>query len=227
MRARDALGAGLDVFEPECVIHFAGLKSVGESVSDPLGYYENNVVATHVLLGEMNRRNIKKLIFSSTAAVYGAPEALPMSVDHPTNPMSPYGKTKLVVEMLLKDLVASDPEWSAVLLRYFNPVGAHSSGRIGESPVGVPNNLVPYVAMVAAGRLEQVAVFGSDFDTPDGTGVRDYIHVNDLAEGHIAAMAALEAGEAPVFNLGTGRGSSVLDVIRASSEASGCEIPFA
>ena len=222
-----AVGRALDAFRPETVIHFAGLKSVTESVADPLAYYDTNVTGTQILLKQMADRAIKRIIFSSSAAVYGPPVRLPMPPDHPTQPISPYGKSKLMVEMILKDLVASDPDWAAVLLRYFNPVGAHASGHIGESPNGIPNNLVPYVAMVAAGRLPELSVFGDDFDTPDGTGIRDYIHVNDLATGHLAALGALQPGQAPIFNLGTGNGHSVLEVVRAYEAAISRPIPCA
>ncbi len=226
IRDAEGLGAALDDYAPDCVIHLAGLKAVSESVSYPLAYYDNNVVAAHTLLQEMSRRNIKKIVFSSTAAVYGAPQALPLSTNHPTNPVNPYGASKLMVERMIQDLVVADPDWSAVLLRYFNPVGAHSSGRIGESPNGIPNNLVPYVAMVAVGALKQVHVFGNDFETPDGTGLRDYIHVSDLARGHVAALEALSAGRAEIFNLGTGKGRSVLDVIQAYEKACNRKIPY-
>lgn len=226
VRDAAAVRAALQAFRPDCVIHFAGLKSVTESVANPLDYYDNNVVGAHVLLREMAALGIKKIVFSSTAAVYGVPKHLPITVEHPASPVAPYGSSKLMVERIITDLVAADPEWSAVLLRYFNPVGAHKSGRIGESPNGIPNNLVPYIAMVAAGTLKEVSVFGDDFETHDGTGVRDYIHITDLASGHVAALAGLSVGQAPIFNLGTGRGNSVLEVIRAYEKACGHTIPY-
>lgn len=227
IRDAGALGTVLDTFQPEAVIHFAGLKSVTESVADPLSYYNTNVTGTQVLLTQMGQRGIKKIIFSSSAAVYGPPVALPITTDHPTQPISPYGKSKLMAEIVMQDLVASDPDWSVILLRYFNPVGAHPTGRIGESPNGIPNNLMPYVAMVAAGTLPELSVFGDDFDTRDGTGIRDYIHVRDLASGHMAALGALVPGQALIYNLGTGSGQSVLDVVQAYSQAVGKPVPYA
>ena len=208
------------------VIHFAGLKSVLDSVNAPLDYYDNNVIGTHRLLRAMQATNIKRIIFSSSATVYGDPQFLPYTEDHPLNPVNPYGQTKLVVENMLRDLFAGDASWSIGILRYFNPIGAHDSGLIGEDPRGVPNNLLPYVAQVAVGRRERLNVWGGDYDTPDGTGVRDYIHVVDLALGHVAALASLEQPACFAVNLGTGRGNSVLEVVKAFEEASGKRIPY-
>lgn len=215
----------LDEFSPECVIHFAGLKSVSESVEKPLEYYAVNLVGTHVLLVEMEKRHIRKIIFSSSAVVYGDPVQLPIPVDHSLKPINPYGTTKLAAEQLIKDVVGASSDWSAVLLRYFNPVGAHKSGTIGESPNDTPNNLMPYVAQVAVGQRPHLNVFGADFDTADGTGVRDYIHVMDLAHGHVAALSGLIPGVVNTYNLGTGTGYSVLDVVKAFSQASGRPVP--
>lgn len=208
------------------VIHFAGLKAVGESVSVPLRYYHNNLTGTFVLCEVMAAHNVKRLIFSSSATVYGDPQTVPITEDSPLSATNPYARTKLMIEEVLGDLHASDREWNVVLLRYFNPVGAHPSGRIGEDPNGIPNNLMPYVSQVAVGKLPQLSVFGDDYPTPDGTGVRDYIHVVDLAQGHVSALAKLQ--EAPalrVYNLGTGRGYSVLEMIAAFEEATGREVP--
>ena len=208
------------------VIHFAGLKSVLDSLTSPLDYYDNNVVGTHRLLQAMQARDVKRIIFSSSATVYGDPKFLPYTEDHPLNPVNPYGRTKLVIEGMLRDQFASDPSWSIGSLRYFNPIGAHESGLIGEDPKGVPNNLLPFVAQVAVGLRERLNIWGSDYDTPDGTGVRDYIHVVDLAQGHLAALASLEQPACLALNLGTGRGNSVLDVVRAFEQASGRSIPY-
>tara|TARA_R110002153_G_scaffold20857_6_gene70427 strand:- start:1451 stop:2473 length:1023 start_codon:yes stop_codon:yes gene_type:complete len=211
------------------VIHFAGLKAVGESVQQPLSYYENNVYGTLTLCESMQKHNVKNIVFSSSATVYGDPAALPLREDmatgHPTNP---YGMSKLMVEHVLADLFVSDSEWNIVLLRYFNPVGAHASGSIGEDPNGIPNNLMPYISQVATGKLEKLSVFGDDYDTHDGTGVRDYIHVEDLANGHLKAIdrIALNMG-LDKYNLGTGQGYSVLDMIKAFEKASGKTIPYA
>ncbi|MCW8092834.1 UDP-glucose 4-epimerase GalE [Alteromonas sp. ASW11-130] len=210
------------------VIHFAGLKAVGESVEKPMQYYENNVYGTLTLCKAMQRHNVKNMVFSSSATVYGDPVSLPlrenMSTGHPTNP---YGMSKLMVEHILTDLYHSDNAWNIVLLRYFNPVGAHPSGRIGEDPNGIPNNLMPYISQVATGKLEQLSVFGDDYDTKDGTGVRDYIHVEDLANGHLKALdrLALNMG-LDIYNLGTGQGYSVLEMIKAFEKASGKQIPY-
>ena len=206
------------------VIHFAALKAVGESVAEPLTYYDNNVTGTIALLNAMDRHGCRKLVFSSSATVYGNPASVPIREDFPLAPANPYGQTKLIGENLLRELSASDPAWQVMLLRYFNPVGAHHSGLIGEEPQGVPNNLMPFIAQVAAGRREELQVFGDDYPTRDGTGVRDYIHVTDLARGHLAALEQLAPG-CDVCNLGTGRGYSVLEVVRAFEDASGRNIP--
>lgn len=211
----------------EAVIHFAGLKAVGESVSIPVAYYENNMAGTVSLLKAMENKGVRCIVFSSSATVYGDPETLPIPETAPLSATNPYGRTKLFIEEMLRDLAVADPQWGIVLLRYFNPVGAHPSGLIGEDPQGIPNNLMPFVAQVAVGRREKVSVFGSDYPTPDGTGVRDYIHVVDLAEGHVAALNA-HSREAGLFtyNLGTGNGSSVLEVIEAFANASGKPVPY-
>lgn len=211
----------------EAVIHFAGLKAVGESVSIPVAYYENNVAGTVSLLKAMEKTEVRCIVFSSSATVYGDPEQLPIPEAAALSATNPYGRTKLFIEEMLRDLAVADPRWSIVLLRYFNPVGAHPSGLIGEDPQGIPNNLMPFVAQVAVGRREKVSVFGSDYPTPDGTGVRDYIHVVDLAEGHVAALKA-HARETGLFtyNLGTGNGSSVLEVIEAFAKASGKPVAY-
>ena len=214
---------------PEAVIHFAGLKAVGESVEIPLKYYDNNIGGTLTLLHTMKKTGCKSIVFSSSATVYGKPESVPIREDFPTSVTNPYGRTKLMIEEILKDLYHSDPSWNVISLRYFNPIGAHESGRIGEDPAGIPNNLLPYVAKVAVGKLEKVSVFGNDYDTPDGTGVRDYIHVVDLAKGHIKAIEKIEAEEHvgyKTYNLGTGIGYSVLDIIKAFGKACGKEVPY-
>jgi UDP-glucose 4-epimerase len=226
IRDQAAVEKVLAEFGCTVVIHFAGLKSVLDSVASPLDYYDNNVIGTHRLLQAMQTTNIKRVIFSSSATVYGDPQFLPYTEDHPLNPVNPYGQTKLVIENMLRDLFASDSSWSIGILRYFNPIGAHESGFIGEDPRGVPNNLLPYVAQVAVGRRERLNVWGGDYDTPDGTGVRDYIHVVDLALGHVAALASLEQPACFAVNLGTGRGNSVLEVVKAFEEASGKRIPY-
>lgn len=211
----------------ESVVHFAGLKAVGESVSIPLNYYDNNIGGTLVLLEAMKRANVRNLVFSSSATVYGKPASVPIRENFPLSCTNPYGRTKLFIEEILRDLYISDNSWNIALLRYFNPVGSHPSGLIGEDPQGIPNNLMPYVAQTAIGKLPFVRVFGNDYDTPDGTGVRDYIHVVDLAEGHILALKKLEKNPGVVtYNLGTGVGYSVLDMIRAFSKAVGREIPY-
>ncbi len=209
------------------VIHFAGLKAVGESVEKPLLYYDNNVCGTMTLLGAMNKHGVRRIVFSSSATVYGEPEKLPITESHPLGPTSPYGNTKLVVERLLADYAGSDPAFRYVALRYFNPTGAHPSGRIGEDPSGVPNNLFPYIAQVAVGRRPALRVWGNDYPTPDGTGVRDYIHVMDLAEGHVAALNYLEKRDRSLtVNLGTGRGYSVVEAAKAFERASGRPVPL-
>ena len=220
--SKEAIGA---------VIHFAGLKAVGESVRVPLRYYENNLISTLVLLETMERHGVKNLVFSSSATVYGNPATVPITEDFPLSVTNPYGATKLMIETMLKDMAKADPEFNPILLRYFNPVGAHESGKIGEDPNGIPNNLVPYITQVAIGKLEKLRVFGDDYPTHDGTGVRDYIHVVDLAEGHVAALKLFgEDGKANcglrIYNLGTGVGYSVLDMVKAFGKAVGRPIPY-
>lgn len=211
----------------DAVIHFAGLKAVGESVAEPLRYYQNNIVGTLNLLAAMDKHGVRTIVFSSSATVYGASEEVPLIEKMPLDATNPYGRTKEQIEDILSDLGEADPSWRIALLRYFNPVGAHESGRIGEDPTGVPNNLLPFVAQVAVGRREKVMVFGNDYPTPDGTGVRDYIHVMDLAAGHLSALNYLLTHEGVFrWNLGTGNGSSVLEVIQAFGEAAGKPIPF-
>ena len=228
IRDRAALDRIFEEHPIDAVIHFAGLKAVGESVAKPIEYYDNNLVGTLVLLEAMRDHGVKKLIFSSSATVYGTPEQLPLTetcrVGGTTNP---YGTSKYFQERMLEDVCVSDKEWSVILLRYFNPVGAHPSGRIGEDPKGIPNNLMPYVAQVASGKLERIGVFGNDYPTPDGTGVRDYIHVVDLARGHLAALKKLEEPGVHIYNLGTGVGYSVLDMIHAFEKACGKTLPYA
>ena len=227
VRDRAALGAALRDSGAEAVIHFAGLKAVGESVAKPLAYYDVNIAGTLRLLETMDECAVKTLVFSSSATVYGDPQRLPLTEDHPLSATNPYGRSKLMVEDILRDLYASDPSWRLGLLRYFNPVGAHQSGLIGEDPQGVPNNLLPFVAQVAAGRREFLNVWGDDYATPDGTGVRDYLHVVDLAQGHLKAIARLSRhAECLTVNLGTGIGYSVLDMVRAFEAASGRPVPY-
>lgn len=247
---RDALNKVFDAHDIDVIIHFAGFKAVGESVEKPLEYYWNNITGTLVLADVARKHNCKNIVFSSSATVYGEPEFVPITEMCPKHDATnPYGQTKSMLEQILTDLYVGDNEWNVVLLRYFNPIGAHESGLIGEDPKGIPNNLLPYVAQVAVGKLEKVGVFGNDYPTPDGTGVRDYIHVVDLARGHVAALDWMGgkigtgepmgigslAGEPAqdgsrrgvgIFNLGTGKGSSVLDVIRAFEKACGHEIPY-
>lgn len=215
--------------KPQAVIHFAGLKAVGESVSKPLEYYDNNIGSTLVLLKVMGEQKVNNIIFSSSATVYGEPATVPIKEDFPlpSSANCPYGNTKLMIEHILTDYVHAHPEFSAVLLRYFNPVGAHESGLLGEDPNGIPNNLAPYIAQTVVGKLEKVHVFGNDYPTPDGTGVRDYIHVVDLAKGHVKALKKIEekAGLA-IYNLGTGKGYSVLDIVKNFEEATGVKIPY-
>ena len=210
----------------DAVIHFAGLKAVGESCKIPLKYYDNNVGGTVALMQVMQKYNVKKMIFSSSATVYGTPERLPLDEDCRLSTTNPYGSTKLMLEGILEDVYKSDNEWNIILLRYFNPVGAHESGLIGEDPKGIPNNLMPYVAQVASGKLQCINVFGDDYDTPDGTGVRDYIHVVDLALGHIAAIEYCKEAGVHIYNLGTGQGYSVLDMIKAFEKACGKTLPY-
>lgn len=227
IRDYDRMREVLEKHQIEAVVHFAGLKAVGESCEKPLEYFDNNITGTLVLLQAMKSLGIKRIIFSSSATVYGTPQYLPLDEKHPLSVTNPYGRTKLQVEEILSDLCASDAEWSAVCLRYFNPIGAHESGLIGENPRGIPNNLLPYLARVAAGQLEALQVFGNDYDTPDGTGVRDYIHVVDLAKGHVlAAQYALTHTGWIAINLGTGIGYSVLDIVKAYEKACGKPVPY-
>jgi UDP-glucose 4-epimerase len=226
---RDGLGAVFRDGDPvDAVIHFAGLKAVGESVLQPLAYYHNNITGTVNLLAVMANAGVKTLVFSSSATVYGDPATVPITEDFPLAPTNPYGRTKLMIEEILTDLCAADHGWRVALLRYFNPVGAHASGRIGEDPNGIPNNLLPFITQVAVGRLPELLVFGNDYPTPDGTGIRDYIHVVDLALGHLRALEYLAAAApgAAVFNLGTGRGNSVLEMVAAFEAAVGVKIPY-
>ncbi|MBW8848354.1 MAG: UDP-glucose 4-epimerase GalE [Burkholderiales bacterium] len=216
-----------DRHRPMAVVHFAAYKAVGESVSQPLAYYRNNLGGLVNTCEAMKRHGCARIVFSSSATVYGAPEQLPLREDAPTSATNPYGATKLMGEQILRDLGVADPAWQTACLRYFNPVGAHESGRIGEDPRGTPNNLMPYVAQVAVGRRAKLSVFGDDYPTPDGTGVRDYIHVTDLAEGHVAALRRLlDAPGSLTVNLGTGRGYSVLELVRAYEAASGRNVPY-
>ena len=227
LRDRAALEAVFVRHRFDAVIHFAGLKAVGESVDKPLAYYDNNVTGTLVLLEVMAAHGLKRMVFSSSATVYGDPASVPIREDFPTAPTNPYGRTKWMLEFILRDVAATDPHWQLALLRYFNPVGAHRSGLIGEDPNGIPNNLMPYVCQVAVGKLAQLSVFGDDYPTPDGTGVRDYIHVVDLAAGHVRAVERLIGGAGVLtLNLGTGRGYSVLDVVKAFEQASGRPVPY-
>ena len=208
------------------VIHFAGLKAVGESVAQPLRYYDNNVNGTLVLLETMKELGIKTIVFSSSATVYGDPQTLPIREDHPLKAANPYGRTKWMIEEILRDLFISDPSWSISILRYFNPIGAHAGGLIGEDPMGIPNNLLPFIAQVAIGKRKFLEIYGDDYPTKDGTGVRDYIHVVDLALGHLAALKTLDRPQCEAVNLGTGTGYSVLEIVEAFQKASGREIPY-
>ena len=227
-RDESALEKVMAEVRPDAVLHFAGLKSVPESVADPLRYYRHNLDSAAVLLAAMERSGVRRIVFSSSATVYGAPDELPVSEAAPTRPANPYGSTKLMIEQMISDIVRSDSRWSAALLRYFNPVGAHPSGQIGEDPEGVPGNLMPYLLQVAVGRRPCLPLYGTDYPTPDGTARRDYIHVMDLAEGHLAALDQLEssAGQTNVFNLGTGQAASVLEVIDAMRHATGHPLPY-
>ncbi|HIZ06735.1 MAG TPA: UDP-glucose 4-epimerase GalE [Candidatus Eubacterium avistercoris] len=224
----DAMERIFDAHSIDAVIHFAGLKAVGESVVKPIEYYHNNMTGTLVLCDVMRNHGVKNIIFSSSATVYGDPAIIPITEECPKgSPTNPYGWTKSMLEQVLTDIHTADPEWNVVLLRYFNPIGAHKSGLIGEDPKGIPNNLLPYIAQVAIGKLECLGVFGNDYDTPDGTGVRDYIHVVDLAVGHVKAIKKLEEkGGVSIYNLGTGKGYSVLEVLHAFEKACGHEIPY-
>lgn len=227
IRDRPAVRALFGHHTIDAVVHFAGLKAVGESVGKPLLYYDNNVGGSIALFEEMAAAGVKSVVFSSSATVYGDPETVPVTEDFPLSATNPYGRSKLVIEEMLRDVARADAAWNVALLRYFNPVGAHASGLIGEDPRGVPNNLMPYVAQVAGGRRPHLNVFGGDYPTPDGTGVRDYIHVVDLARGHVAALDRLsQLGGVGVWNLGTGRGVSVLDMVRAFEAASGRRVPY-
>ena len=227
VRNTDFVEQTLSQYNIDAVIHFAGLKSINESVIMPMSYYSNNVQGTISLLKAMQKCNIKKLVFSSTANVYGQPQTLPIDESHPTCPNNPYGRSKLHIEEILNDFAICDREWRIVNLRYFNPAGAHSSGFIGENPIGIPNNLVPYMVQVATGQRDILTIFGNDYATPDGTGIRDYIHVMDLAEGHVAALNFLDQSVGcHVFNLGTGTFYSVLDIVHAFGQATGCKIPY-
>ncbi len=226
IRDREFLEHVINRHKCTSVVHFAGLKAVGESTQKPLHYYDCNVLGTLRLLQAMETTGVKKLVFSSSATVYGDPEKLPITEDQPLSATNPYGRTKLVIEDMLRDLHASDPSWSIAILRYFNPVGAHESGLIGEDPKGVPNNLMPIIAQVATGRRDKLSVYGDDYDTPDGTGVRDYIHVVDLAAGHLKALKALDEPGCFAVNLGTGQGYSVLDVIKAFEHVSNREVRY-
>lgn len=228
VRDRKAMDKVFKENEIDAVIHFAGLKAVGESVAKPLEYYENNMNATFVLLDVMRNNGCKNIIFSSSATVYGDPAMIPITEECPKGKCTnPYGQTKSMLEEVMIDVQKADPEWNVVLLRYFNPIGAHKSGLIGENPNGIPNNLMPYITQTAIGMRKELGVFGNDYDTPDGTGVRDYIHVCDLATGHVAALKAIErkAGLA-IYNLGTGHGYSVLDVVKAFEKANGLKVPY-
>ncbi len=222
-RDEAALDEVMAEVRPDAVFHFAGLKSVPESVADPLRYYRHNLESAMVLLAVMGRRGVRRIVFSSSATIYGVPDELPVAETAATRPFNPYGWTKLVIERMIADQVGSDPRWSAALLRYFNPVGAHPSGLIGEDPGGVPGNLMPYLLQVAVGRLPVLPLYGTDYSTPDGTARRDYVHVMDLADGHLAALGRLESstGRTRAYNLGTGRAASVLEVIHAMQEATG------
>ena len=227
IRDEVALHKLFDIYTIDAVIHFAGLKAVGESVEKPLKYYENNVHGTTVLCDVMQQHGCKSIVFSSSATVYGDPHTTPITEDFPLQASNPYGRSKLFVEEILRDLYTSDNDWKVVLLRYFNPVGAHSSGTIGEDPYGIPNNLMPFIAQTAVGKRETLSVFGGDYDTHDGTGVRDYIHVMDLAKGHIKALEKLQnLNDVLTVNLGTGIGYSVLDMVKAFEKASSKTVPY-
>ena len=228
IRDREGLNKVFETEDIDCVIHFAGLKAVGESVHKPLEYFDNNVNGTLVLLDVMRHHDCKKIIFSSSATVYGMNNIAPFTEDMEIGGVTnPYGRTKYMIECILQDLYVSDPSWSICLLRYFNPIGAHKSGTLGEDPNGIPNNLMPYITQVAVGKLKKLGVFGNDYPTPDGTGVRDYIHVVDLALGHVKAVEKLEKDQGLfIYNLGTGIGYSVLDVVKAFEKANGVEIPY-
>jgi UDP-glucose 4-epimerase len=227
IRDRAAVEAAFDMHAFDAVIHFAGLKAVGESVAQPLRYYDNNVSGSIVLFETMVKFGVKTLVFSSSATVYGDPASVPITEDFPLSATNAYGRSKLMIEEMLRDLARAEPDWRIALLRYFNPVGAHESGLIGEEPQGIPNNLVPYIAQVANGQRERLSVYGGDYPTPDGTGMRDYIHVVDLALGHVKTLDKLATTDGVVtYNLGTGRGNTVLEMVRAFEQASGRPIPY-
>ena len=227
IRDEEGLEAVFGKEDIDSVIHFAGLKAVGESVEKPLAYYRNNVAGTLVLCDVMRRHGVKKIVFSSSATVYGNPRTVPIREDFSLSVTNPYGRTKLMLEEILRDLSVSDPEWKVILLRYFNPIGAHESGRIGENPRGIPNNLMPFICQTAAGIRKELQIFGGDYDTPDGTGVRDYIHVTDLVSGHIAALRKLETRPGCIIhNLGTGKGSSVLEMVHRFEAVNGVRVPY-
>jgi UDP-glucose 4-epimerase len=220
----DSIFSGCSI---DSVIHFAGLKAVGESVAKPLLYYHNNIAGSVTLFEAMQRHNVKNIVFSSSATVYGISDRMPIGEDAPLGPINPYGRTKYMIEEILRDIHVSDNSWNIIMLRYFNPVGAHPSGLIGEDPNGIPNNLMPYISQVAIGRLRELSVFGDDYPTPDGTGIRDYIHVMDLADGHLKALEKLKEDPGAVaYNLGTGKGTSVFEMIEAFSRATGRDIPY-
>jgi len=224
---RDSLEKVFSENNIEAVIHFAGLKAVGESVEIPLKYYHNNITGTLILCEVMKKYDVKKMVFSSSATVYGNPKSVPITEDFPLGATNPYGRTKLMIEEILRDVYISDNDWSIALLRYFNPIGAHESGRIGEDPNGIPNNLMPYITQVAVGKREKLNIFGNDYDTHDGTGVRDYIHVVDLAKGHLKALEKIMSNRGiDAYNLGTGVGYSVLDVVKNFEKATGQKIPY-
>lgn len=226
IREKSALQRIFEDFRPEAVVHFAGLKAVGESVEQPLRYYDVNVTGTLCLLAAMDQVACKKIVFSSSATVYGEPKYLPIDEEHPCSPTNPYGRTKLMCEQILTDWQKASPNSSAMLLRYFNPVGAHDSGLLGENPQGTPNNLFPFLAQVAVGKRKKLLIFGDDYETPDGTGIRDYIHVVDLAKAHVRALESVHNSHLHIFNIGSGRGYSVFEIIKAFSYASGRIIPW-
>lgn len=227
IRDREKLQETFDTYKIDSVIHFAGLKAVGESVEKPLKYYDNNICGTVALCEVMEANNCKNIVFSSSATVYGDPHTTPIKEDFPLSATNPYGRSKLFIEEILRDLNVADSSWRVILLRYFNPVGAHKSGTIGEDPNGIPNNLMPFISQVAVGKREELSVFGDDYDTHDGTGVRDYIHVVDLAKGHVKALDKMKKMQGVLtVNLGTGKGYSVLDMVRAFEKASGKKVPY-
>jgi len=227
IRDSDLLDDIFSKYDIDSVVHFAGLKAVGESVSVPLRYYRNNVTGSILLFESMQRNGVKNIVFSSAATVYGMAEKMPLREDAPLGAVNPYGRTKLMIEDILRDIYSADNSWNIILLRYFNPVGAHPSGRIGEDPNGIPNNLMPFISQVAVGKLKELNVFGNDYPTPDGTCIRDYIHVMDLADGHVKALEKIKENPGVVaYNLGTGKGSSVMEMIAAFAEATGIKIPY-